>query len=245
MKRNIVIIDESKCDGCGLCAQACAEGAIRIVAGKAKLVSETYCDGLGACLGECPRGAMTVEAREAAAFDPAAVQEHLEKARGGAAPASVHGGHGQACPSARMMDFKAAAAPSDPMAAGPSALTHWPIQLQLIAPAAPYFKNADLLLSADCAAYALGGFHAGYLQGRRLAIACPKLDSEQDVYLEKLKSLIEDARINTLTVIIMQVPCCSGLFALAQRACAAASRKVPLKRVVVGLRGEILSEEWV
>lgn len=243
MKRKIIRIDESKCDGCGLCATACAEGAIRIVAGKARLVSETYCDGLGACLGECPRGALSVEEREAPGFDQEAVQKHLGKSE----PAPAHGPGHSGCPSAKMMDLSAPAAPAAAPSAAPaaSALSHWPVQLHLISPAAPYFRGADLVLSADCVAYALGGFHDRYLKGKRLAIACPKLDDGQDRYLEKLQALIDEAEINTLTVMIMQVPCCAGLLALAKRAAQAAERKVPIKSVVVGLRGEIISEAWV
>ena len=126
-----------------------------------------------------------------------------------------------------------------------SALSHWPVQLHLISPAAPYFQKADALLAADCVAYALGGFHENYLQGRRLCIACPKLDSGQEEYVEKVRALIDDARINTLTVMIMQVPCCSGLLAMAKKAAQGAQRKVPVKAVVVGLKGEVLSEDWV
>jgi NAD-dependent dihydropyrimidine dehydrogenase PreA subunit len=237
VKRKIIRIDEEKCDGCGLCASACAEGAIKIIDGKAKLVSETYCDGLGACLGECPRGALTIEEREAPGFDEEAVQEHIMKketnsARAHAAP---HGG----CPSAKAMDF----GPVAP--AGGSALSHWPVQLHLISPSAPHFQKADVVLAADCVAYALGGFHEGYLKGKKLAIACPKLDAGLEEYEEKVRALIDDAKINTLTVMIMQVPCCSGLLALARRAAAGAKRRVPVKAVTVGLKGDILSEDWV
>ena len=249
MKRKIIRIDEDKCDGCGLCASACAEGAIRIIDGKARLVSETYCDGLGACLGECPRGALTIEEREAPGFDEEAVKEHMKKEK----PAEhTHAAHHGGCPSARMMDFSSApsgerktAGASGDGAPSRSALTHWPVQLHLISPAAPYFQKADVVLAADCVAYALGGFHEGGLKGRKLAIACPKLDDGLEEYEEKVRALIDGAGINTLTVMIMQVPCCSGLLALAKRAAGTAKRKVPVKAVVVGLKGDILSEDWV
>ena len=127
----------------------------------------------------------------------------------------------------------------------PSQLTHWPVQLHLVSPQAPHFQGCDLLLAADCTAYALGDFHKDCLKGKALAIACPKLDSEQEVYVEKITALIDEARINTLTVMIMQVPCCGGLLHLAKQAAAAAKRKVPLKCVVVGIQGGILKEEWV
>ncbi|MCX5797714.1 MAG: 4Fe-4S binding protein [Elusimicrobia bacterium] len=243
MKRKIIRINESKCDGCGLCASACAEGAIKIIDGKAKLVSETYCDGLGACLGECPQGALTIEERDALIFDEEAVQEHMKKERPAEHPHAAH--HG-GCPSARAMDFGSPKIePSGQVQPVKSALSHWPVQLHLISPAAPYFQKADVVLAADCVAYALGGFHETYLQGRRLSIACPKLDSDQEEYVEKVRSLIDDAKINTLTVMIMQVPCCSGLLAMAKKAAAGAKRKVPLKAVVVGLKGDVLSEDWV
>ena len=232
MKRKIILIDEAKCDGCGLCASACAEGAIKIIDGKARLVSETYCDGLGACLGECPQGALAIEEREAPGFDEAAAHPH----------AAPHGG----CPSAKMMDFGSTKpGPDSQVQPVKSALSHWPVQLHLISPAASYFQNADVVLAADCVAYALGGFHENYLRGRRLSIACPKLDSGQEEYAEKVRSLIDDAKINTLTVMIMQVPCCSGLLAMAKAAVQSAKRKVPVKAVVVGLKGDVLSEDWV
>ena len=243
MKRKIIRIDESKCDGCGLCASACAEGAIKIIDGKARLVSETYCDGLGACLGDCPRGALTIEERDALVFDEEAVKEHMKNEQPAAHPHAAH--HG-GCPSAKMMDFGSAKAePSGQAQPAKSALSHWPVQLHLISPAAPYFQGADVVLAADCVAYALGGFHQNYLQGRRLSIACPKLDADQEEYVEKVRSLIDDAKINTLTVMIMQVPCCSGLLAMAKNAAQGAKRKVPVKAVVVGLKGDVLSEDWV
>jgi hypothetical protein len=153
----------------------------------------------------------------------------------------------QGCPGSRMMNFKK----TDEDTIGPaqgkikSQLTQWPIQMHLINPAAPYYQGADVLLTADCVAYALGDFHRKYLKDRSIAIACPKLDQGQDLYLEKIKAWIDDARINTLTVLIMQVPCCMGLLNLARQAADASSRKIPIKFVVVGIQGEILQEEWV
>jgi len=150
------------------------------------------------------------------------------------------------CPGSGMQDFRAAAAVEEG-ATGKvqSQLRQWPIQMHLISPMAPYYQGADVLLTADCVAFALGGFHPEYLKGKAIAIACPKLDEGQDVYVEKIKSWLDDARINTLTVMIMQVPCCRGLLALAQQAAQQAQRKVPVKAIVVGLHGEIISEEWV
>ena len=153
----------------------------------------------------------------------------------------------QGCPGSVMMDLRDTDTATDdgPVAAAPSQLRQWPIQLHLVSPQAPYFQGADVLVAADCTAFAVGAFHNDYLKGKSLAIACPKLDQGQDVYLEKIKALAEDAKINTLTVMIMQVPCCRGLAALTAEALSQSSRKVPVKVVVVGLQGDILSEEWL
>jgi hypothetical protein len=150
------------------------------------------------------------------------------------------------CPGSRMFDFRTKETPDQtPTVEVKSQLRQWPIQLHLISPQAPYYQGADVLLTADCVAYALGNFHADYLKGKSIAIACPKLDEGQDVYVEKIKSWLEDAKINTLTVLIMQVPCCMGLLNLAKQAAESSTRKVPIKAVVVSLQGEILSENWV
>jgi len=237
--REIIRIDEERCDGCGLCVPACAEGAIALVDGKARLVSESFCDGLGACLGHCPQGAITVERVEAAPFDEVAVARHLAKA---AVPETLPAAFA-ACPGSREVSFDApplAPAGSD----GPriSALHQWPVQLHLVSPAAPYFRGADVLLAADCVAYAVGDFHRDHLAGRSLAIACPKLDAHQDVYLEKLVALIDNAGIASLTVMVMEVPCCGGLLRLAQVAAARAAREIPVRSLVVGITGEILAD---
>jgi len=152
----------------------------------------------------------------------------------------------QGCPGSQTQDFRATATAEGP-AEGKvkSQLRQWPIQMHLISPTAPYYQGADVLLTADCVGYALGGFHPEYLKGKAIGIACPKLDEGQEEYVEKIKSWLDDARINTLTVLIMQVPCCRGLLALAQEAAQKAGRKVPIKAIVVGLQGEILAEEWV
>lgn len=248
--RKIIRIDETRCDGCGLCVTACAEGAIAVVDGKARLVSETYCDGLGACLGECPQGAISMVEAEAAPFDERAVAAHLA-ARGGphsgVAPAPprqapAHGG----CPGAQALSF--APPPQEKAAATgtrPSALRQWPVQLHLLNPQAPYLAGANLLLAADCVAFAVGDFHRDWLAGKALAIACPKLDSEQDAYLEKLVAMIDGAGLDTITVMIMEVPCCRGLLQLARTAVARAGRKVPVKAVLVGRQGDILDQQWV
>ncbi len=257
MKRSVIRIDEEKCTGCGLCVAACQEGALQIVNGKAKLVSESYCDGLGACLPECPTGALTIEEREAQPFDPEAVA--AAKAKGQEPPVpNPHATRSHAvsqataaisecgCPGARTLDFRPPSPQqAEPGQAVPSELRQWPIQLHLVNPAAPYFQNADVLLTADCVAYARGDYHPRYLRGRSLAIACPKLDANHDRYEAKIKELIDTARVNTLTVIVMEVPCCQGLVALAQRASSMAARKVPIRKIVIGLQGDILEDAWL
>lgn len=154
--------------------------------------------------------------------------------------------HEHACPGSRMQHFAAAeSAASDATGTRPSQLRQWPVQLHLVSPLAPYFQGADVVLAADCVAYAVGDFHQDYLQGKSLAIACPKLDANQDIYVTKIQALIEEAKINTLTVMIMEVPCCFGLLNLARKAAESAVRKVPIKCITISVRGDVLSEEWV
>lgn len=252
--RKIVNIDEEKCDGCGICIPSCAEGALQVIDGKAKLLGENLCDGLGACLGECPQDAITVEERDADDFDEEAVQVHLSErdatSRGDANPEPLAHSHGVggSCPGARVLQFdrRADAAPTTTITASqPSELRQWPVQLHLIPPTAPYLEGADVLLAADCTAYALGNFHDKHLKGRALAIACPKLDTGMETYLAKLITMIDDARINTLNVMTMEVPCCSGLLGVAKEAVSRASRKVPVRQILVGVRGDILADNWV
>lgn len=275
--RNIIEIDEELCDGCGLCVPSCAEGALQIIDGKARLVSDVLCDGLGACLGECPTGALTVIQREAVDFDEVAVEVHLggsashggvppspmplaaqTPARSAAMPLAAAGG---GCPGSRVQVFGEAPsrpaprviplqdrtpamrpAQSEPLGM-PSAsrLRQWPVQLHLVPPTAPFFQGRDVLLAADCVPVAVADFHTAFLEGRGLAIACPKLDQHQDVYVRKLTSMIDEGGITSLTVAVMEVPCCAGLVRLAESALAAANREIPLKLVTVGIRGTIVS----
>lgn len=254
-KRAIIRIDEERCDGCALCVTACAEGAIAMVDGKARLVSETYCDGLGACLGECPQGAITLVEEEAAPFDEQAVAAHLaaqgrpqEQAAPPAVPAiaglhvPAHGG----CPGSRAMSFEGRPGEhATSTGERPSMLRQWPVQLHLVSPVAPYLAGADLLLAADCVAFSVGDFHKDWLAGKALAIACPKLDANQEVYLDKLVTMIDRSQLNTITVMIMEVPCCRGLLQLARTAASRAQRKVPVKAVLVGLQGGVLNQQWL
>lgn len=243
MTRKIVKIDPDKCNGCGLCVSACAEGAIQLVDGKARLVSESYCDGLGACLGECPQGAITIEERPADAFDPIATEEHL-RAQGAAANHAAGHGHG-ACPGMSMRQMQRPA----PRAAGaaeqgtrPSQLAQWPVQLALISPQAPYFQDADLLIAADCTAFALADFHERLLAGRSVAIACPKLD-EGGGYVEKLAAIFAGNRIKSVTVAHMEVPCCTGIVRMVQAALAQAGCNLPLRDVTVTIDGRLVESK--
>jgi len=225
MKRDVIEIDRALCNGCGLCTTACAEGALALDAeGKAVLVHDIYCDGLGACLDVCPTGALTIVAREAEAFDEAAVA--LRTSLPGPGP-----GHG--CPGSRAQSF-APVRPGVPKAPGgsPSELGQWPIQLHLVSPAAPFFQDCDLLIAADCTAFALGSFHADLLRGKALVIACPKLD-QTDGYVHKLAQLIAGNTVYSITVAIMEVPCCSGLSRIVAEAVARSGKNLAIKTVVV------------
>lgn len=238
--RNIVKIDEEKCNGCGQCVTACAEGAIKIINGKAKLVSETYCDGLGACLGHCPQDAITIEQREAPEFDEEATKAYLAR-EGKPEPAF-------ACPglAIHQFDAPAKAEPADDGEgpAVPSQLGHWPIQLKLVARTAPYFADADLLLAADCVPFAMGDFHQRFLKGRSVAMGCPKLDDAQ-FYIEKLADILGANTIRSLTVVHMEVPCCSGLTRVAREAVARSGRLNDFQDVTVSLRGDVIRSETV
>lgn len=248
MKRKIILIDESRCDGCGQCATACAEGALQIINGKARLVSDVYCDGLGACLGTCPRDAIRIVERDAAAFDEQAVAQHLGHAAPAptAAPApaaapAVPRHHG--CPGLAVHDFgarpaTAPATPAGPTPAAVSELRQWPVQLHLVPAQAPLWQGASLLLAADCVPFACPDFHARLLAGHRLAIACPKLDN-REANLEKLTAILRQNDIRDILVARMEVPCCSGLTRLAEQAIAAAGKTIPLREVVITLRGEL------
>ena len=233
MIRKVITIDEEKCDGCGECVPACEEGAIAIVDGKARLVSEVYCDGLGACLGNCPQGAITMEEREAPDFDEAAVKVHLSRQ---AAPAT--GG----CPGAAMRSVSGGNGntPGSSGATRPSRLASWPVQLALVPPYAPYLAGADVLLVADCVPFAYADFHRDFLQDRPVLIACPKLDNVHP-YVEKLAAIIRENNLASLTVMRMEVPCCSGITRLAMTAAEASGKDIPLREVVIGIEGGVLS----
>lgn len=255
------LVSDLSCDGLGACLGHCPEGAITIEEREAEPYNETKVMETIILKGETTVRAHLEHLRDhkQEAFLAEAVrflaQKGLPNPLMSPAPAQQgHGHHGPdhpgqgggGCPGARAMQFAKPAA-QVPVVEGAvaSQLTHWPVQLHLISPQAPHFQEADLLLAADCTAFALGDFHSKFLKGKVLAIGCPKLDSEQEIYSQKLVAMIDQAKINTLTVMIMQVPCCSGLLRLAQAAAKQATRKIPLKCVVVGLQGDILKTEWV
>lgn len=231
--RNIVRIDEEKCNGCGQCVNACAEGAIEIIDGKAKLVSEIYCDGLGACLGECPEGAITIEQREAAEFDEEATKAHLAQAKNAPAQSNF------VCPGMKTALLRDRSENAQSQGGEvPSQLGQWPVQLKLVSPNAPYFANADLLLVADCVPFAMGDFHNRFLKGRSIAVGCPKLDNSE-FYIDKLARILKVNRLNSLTVIHMEVPCCSGLTHIAHEAVAASGANISFEDITVDLRGNV------
>lgn len=299
MKREIIVIDEEKCNGCGACVPECHEGALQIIDGKARLISDLFCDGLGACIGHCPVDALFIEEREAEPYDEIKVMElmvpkgentiraHLRHLKDhgetgflnealdflnkldhpmdlsefknedmsvkdlvndlfGTPEKSGFGG----CPGSQVREFnidmdEVEAAGNYQQTEVKSELRQWPVQLHLLNPQANYFRNADVVLTADCVAYAMGDYHRKYLKGNTIAIACPKLDSNIESYVAKLTSMISDAKINTLTILRMQVPCCGGLVQMAQIALQQADRKIPLKEIVVGVEGDVLSEQWL
>lgn len=239
--RKLIRIDEEKCDGCGLCVPACAEGAIQIIDGKARLVSETYCDGLGACLGECPQDAITIAEREAAEFDEAAVERHLKNLQGPARETLPQVGSG--CPGAAMRSLSAYSSErSATNQQQQSQLRHWPVQLMLVPPHAPFLKNADLLICADCVPFAIPDFHDRYLSGRAVLVGCPKLD-DLDYYLERLKAIFQEAQPVRITVLRMEVPCCGGIAEAVLRARLTACPGVEAEIHTIGIRGEIHIED--
>ncbi len=261
MLREIVTIDEELCDGCGLCVPACAEGALRIVNGKARLVADRLCDGMGACLGHCPKGAIKIEHREADAFDEAAVaaaMHHPPRPQGTSSPPdprppaatpacgldSPHPASG--CPGTRLRMFDSAAAAALPQARDtslpqppPSALRHWPVQLRLLPATAPVLRGCSLLVSADCVPFAYAGFHADLLAGRAVVIACPKLDDTRG-YVEKLAQMIQVNQPRDITVAHMEVPCCNGILMAVLQARALAESGVPVHDVVISVDGRVL-----
>jgi len=247
MLRKIVQIDPDKCNGCGLCVPSCAEGAIKMVNGKAVLSADNLCDGLGACLGDCPQNAITIIEREADAFDEDAVEQHLNTsvtAHRQHKHNENHGqghhghGHGGGCPGSRAMSFAPPAAAAAEAGSRQSMLGQWPVQLHLVPTSAPYFHDADLLIAADCVPFAYADFHKDFLAGKAVVIGCPKLDDNQ-FYMQKLTELFRNSSIKSITVMRMEVPCCGGIVMAARQALAASGKDIPFREVNVSIRGEI------
>jgi Pyruvate/2-oxoacid:ferredoxin oxidoreductase delta subunit len=248
--RKLVRIDEDKCNGCGICIPSCAEGALQIIDGKARLISEKFCDGLGACLGECPEDAITVEEQIAEEFDEELVKEHLksqptEDTLACGCPSATVEQFDQStvpagCPGARITQFGTdTITEAAPVVSQPSTLGHWPVQLTLVPPRAPFLQGTDVILAAHCVPFAYAGFHQDFLRDHSLLIACPKLDDFQ-AHLNKLTEILKQSDIKTLTVVHMEVPCCSGLVHIAREALKASGKNIPFKDVTIGVRGEVL-----
>ena len=235
MVRRVIQIDEEKCNGCGICAEACHEGAIGIVDGKAKLLRDDYCDGLGDCLPNCPVGAISFIEREAAAYDEAAVQENKKKQMQAMGQAPVGG-----CPGSRMRQLERKPAEENQNAGSPvsSQLRQWPVQIKLAPVNAPYFDGAKLLIAADCTAYAYGSLHQDFIRGKVTLIGCPKLDDVD--YSEKLTEIIRNNDIKSVTVVRMEVPCCGGLEHAAVTALKNSGKFIPWNVVTISIDGKIL-----
>ncbi|BAT70871.1 4Fe-4S ferredoxin [Thermosulfidibacter takaii ABI70S6] len=224
--RKIVEIDEELCDGCGLCVQACEEGAIQIINGKAKLVSERMCDGLGVCIGHCPKGAIKIIEREAEPFEEEAIHHH----------------HGMACPGSALKEFKQETDAQEIDI--PSALTHWPVQIRLVPPTASFLKGAHLLVVADCVPAAYPELHTKLLPGKKILIGCPKFDPKEE-YTKRFKDIMVAAKPSKISVVVMEVPCCQGLIRIILKARELAQMDTPLEVIVVGVQGEILHKEVI
>lgn len=244
-KRKIIQIDEDLCNGCGQCIISCAEGALQLVNGKAKIIAEKYCDGLGACLGECPTGALKIIEREAEEFDEEAVEHHLTASKQARQPNEQAMACG--CPSAQIQSFartnpyeKFSESAGTSKAA--SALSHWPVQMRLVPPTAPFLRNADLLIAADCTPVAYPTFHRDFLAGKVVLLGCPKFDDAQ-AYVEKFAEIFSHASVKSVTVVIMEVPCCGGLPLIVKKGMELAGKDIPMERVVISSRGGVLKKE--
>jgi NAD-dependent dihydropyrimidine dehydrogenase PreA subunit len=250
MKRKIITINEELCDGCGNCVSACSEGALQIVDGKAKLVKEDFCDGFGDCIGECPTGALTIDERKSRPFDEEATKEYLLKTRGKEAvwrmeeaqkkhTPKEHAPMPCGCPGSLAQTLnRTIAVNAIRHQKVESQLRNWPVQITLLPLKAPYYENADLLVAADCCAYAYGGFHSDFIKDHTLAIGCPKLDNA-NAYKEKLAMILSENNIKSVTVTYMEVPCCMGLLRLVEEAVKESEKDTPLKKVRIGIRGDL------
>ncbi len=231
--RKIIQIDEERCDGCGQCITGCAEGALKLIDGKARVISDKYCDGLGACIGECPSGALHIVEREAEEFDEAAVETLLEQSRT------------PGCPSTKLQMFSGPSAcdkanlPTSLDPGDVSALSHWPVQIRLVPSNAPFLNGADLLVVADCVPVAYPSIHRDFLKGRAVMMGCPKFDDAQG-YVDKFAQICKNAGLKSITVLIMEVPCCSALPMIVRKGLQASGKSIPLTEIVISTQGKIL-----
>ena len=246
INRKIIEIDDELCDGCGQCVPSCAEGALQVIDGKARIVADKFCDGLGACMGTCPQGALKVIEREAEDFDEEAVAAYLQEKQ----PIGKEAGMACGCPSENIQIFDRPAA--EPIhihgrqSGGPvsSALSHWPVQIRLVPPMALFLKNADLLVVADCVPLAYPDLHADFIAGRVVMMGCPKFD-DSERYVDKFCQIFEQAAIKSVTVVVMEVPCCSGMPSIVQKGIDRSGVDVPFEIVVIGTRGEVLERKRI
>lgn len=242
LKRKVVKIDEEKCNGCGICVPACAEGALKIVDGKARLVSEIFCDGLGACLGECPQGAITIEEREAETFDKEAVEEHIKLEVINSANEKPDLACG--CPGSAVKTFsRDTNSFEEPAKLSSSQLEHWPVQLMLVPPFAPFLKGADIVICADCVPFAFADFHRVYIKNRSVLVGCPKLD-DLAFYRRKLADIFREAQPASITVLRMEVPCCGGIAQASLEARNEVIPDCPVEIHTVGIKGNVTKENF-
>jgi Fe-S-cluster-containing hydrogenase component 2 len=238
MKRKIIKINEELCTGCGECIPNCAEGSLQIVDGKAKLVADNLCDGLGACLGHCPTGALSIIEREADAFDEEAVEKFL---------AQEQKKQGAACPSAQLQTISCATAnaPSTTQSSsGMTALSHWPVQICLVPPTAPFLENCHLLIAADCTAIACPNIQQDFIQGRNVLMGCPKFDDQQ-LYVDRFTELLSTRKVQSISILIMEVPCCAAMLQIVKKAYSQAGANLPVQQIVISTQGTVLrTEDW-
>jgi NAD-dependent dihydropyrimidine dehydrogenase PreA subunit len=236
MNRDIVFINEEKCNGCGQCLPNCAEGAIKLINGKAKLVDDRFCDGLGACLGHCPQDAIKIIKRDAPEFDEEAVKKHLKEA-----PEKVEKKTEKSlpcgCPGSMAIDLRSEKMAHVIQGRQNPELRQWPVQFRLVSPEASYFKDSDLLVAADCVPFAYPNFHSDFLKGKSVIIGCPKLD-DADYYVEKLTDLLKKNKIKSITLVNMEVPCCFGLQRIVEEAVKRSGKVLPIRQTVITIRGE-------
>ncbi len=260
MKRKVIQIDEELCNGCGICVEGCHEGALQLINNKAVMISDIYCDGLGACIGECPVNAISFIEKECEPYDEIAVISRICKK--GIDVIKAHLMHLKNHNEIEWYNQGVEWCNNNGYDLGPSFTTvninnfsmannitsqfnQWPVQLHLLNPESNFLKNSDLLLASDCSAFSCADFHNSYLKNKTLAIACPKLDSQIEVYIEKLSIMIDRTKINSISVLMMEVPCCGGLLRIAKAAKEKTKREIPIKAIVISLKGELLKEEWI